>query len=118
MAITLISLIALLFSVGTFLMMRPHIICFAIGFVCFTNGTNLLIFNAGRLMTNAAPPIIPAGEEDLILSANPLSQALILTAIVIGFGFLAFTLVLIFKTFSKVGTIDGRIICGVNEEGK
>lgn len=69
-------------------------------------------------MTDALPPLIPIGERDLILSANPLSQALILTAIVIGFGFLAFTLVLIFKTFSKTGIIDGRIITGANKESQ
>lgn len=118
MAVSLFTLIALLFSVGTFLMMRPHIMYFAIGLVCFTNGTNLLIFNAGRLMTNAVPPIISLGEKDLTISANPLSQALILTAIVIGFGFLAFTLVLIFKTYTKTGTIDGRILTSTNKEAK
>lgn len=116
MTLLSIALVTLLFSVGAFLMMRPHLMKFAIGFVCFTNGANLLIFLAGRL-TKAVPPLIPEGSSRLISeSANPLSQALILTAIVIGFGFLAFVLVLTFKASSELGAIDNRAITSVDEE--
>lgn len=108
--------IGFLFAVGTFLMMRPHLMKFALGLLCFTNAANLLIFSAGRL-TKAVPPIVAgdAGRDNVVM-ANPLSQALILTAIVIGFGFLAFTLVLLFRVSVDVGTVESRVVTETNEE--
>lgn len=116
MTTLLTIVIGLLFAVGTFLMMRPHLMKFALGLMCFTNAANLLIFSAGRL-TKAVPPIIvsDSGQAPSFL-ANPLSQALILTAIVIGFGFLAFTLVLIFKISTDLGTVKSREVTASDEE--
>ena len=69
---------------------------------------NLLLFTAGRL-TREVPPIIPAGMDTLPLgTANPLPQALILTAIVISFSFFAFLLVLAFRAYQELGTDDAN----------
>jgi len=108
--IILIASLSLLFTVGAFLIMRPHLIKVAIGFILFTNGVNLLIFSAGRL-TRSVPPIIKEGQSELLVpSANPLSQALILTSIVIGFGFLSFVLVLVFRAYSEFGRVNSDLI--------
>jgi multicomponent Na+:H+ antiporter subunit C len=73
-----------------------------LGLVVFGNGVNLLIFTAGRL-TREVAPIVPAGlaqPEGPI--ANPLPQALILTAIVIGFAMFSFLLVLAFRAYQTL----------------
>ena len=64
------------------------------------------IFASGRL-TIGAPPLIPEGAEaPLGTVANALPQALVLTAIVIGFGLFAFALVLVFRAYGELGTLD------------
>jgi multisubunit Na+/H+ antiporter MnhC subunit len=66
---------------------------------------NLSIFAAGRIGT-MAPPLVDQGARALAAdAANPLPQALILTAIVIGFGLAAFTLVLLRSAHSAFGTV-------------
>ena len=70
------------------------------------NGVNLLIFTSGRL-TREIPPIIPDDlAVSVIPSANPLPQALVLTAIVISFSFFAFLLVLGYRAYQTLGTDD------------
>jgi multicomponent Na+:H+ antiporter subunit C len=69
------------------------------------NGVNLLIFTAGRL-TPGLPPIVPPGADaPLHAVANPLPQALILTAIVISLGLVAFALALLHRGHSILGTM-------------
>ena len=70
----------------------------------------LLIFTIGRLNHNQ-PPLIPEGAKEMIGSySDPLPQALILTAIVIGFGVQAFALVLLKRVCQTLGTDDLREI--------
>jgi multicomponent Na+:H+ antiporter subunit C len=65
-----------------------------------------LIFTAGGL-TRARPPVVPEGVRVLENPyADPVPQALVLTAIVIGFGLLAFLLVLAHRVHATVGTDD------------
>jgi len=65
-----------------------------------------LLLTAGRL-TREVPPIIGAGEDVLAATtANPLPQALILTAIVISFCFFCFLLVLVWRAFQELKTDD------------
>jgi multicomponent Na+:H+ antiporter subunit C len=74
--------------------------------VLLGHAANLLIFTVGRL-TRGRPPLIPVGATQPIEPfADPLPQALILTAIVIGFGVQAFALVLIKRAYQTVGTDD------------
>jgi multicomponent Na+:H+ antiporter subunit C len=89
-----------------YLLMRRNLLRFVIGLILMGNAVNLVIFTMGRL-TRAKPPVIPKGAETLEGAyANPLPQALILTAIVISFGLLAFTLVLVYRNFSVNETIE------------
>ena len=54
-----------------------------------------------------APPLVPAGATAPVEAvANPLPQALVLTAIVIGFGLVSFALVLAYRSFVTLGTVE------------
>jgi multicomponent Na+:H+ antiporter subunit C len=95
-----------LYMAGIYLMMRRRLAQLIIGLGLLSNGTNLLIFAAGGL-TRAQPPLVPPSGDPLTPPyADPVPQALVLTAIVIGFGLLAFSLVLAHRVHSTVGTDD------------
>lgn len=95
-----------LYAAGTYLMLRRRLAQLIIGLGLLANGTNLLIFAAGGL-TRAHPPVVPAGSQQMVPPfADPVPQALILTAIVIGFGLLAFALVLAHRVHATAGTDD------------
>lgn len=96
--------VGIFFAAAFYLMMSKHIIRVLLGVVLLGNAVNMLIFTAGRL-TPAIPPIIPAGETVLPAgTANPLPQALILTAIVISFSFFCFLLVLTWRAYQDLST--------------
>jgi multicomponent Na+:H+ antiporter subunit C len=93
-------------SAGIYLMLSRILLRFVFGLIIIGNAVNLLIFTSGRL-TRLAPPLIAEGQTVLtVQSANALPQALILTAIVIGFALLTFILVLFYKTFQETGVVD------------
>jgi len=76
-----------------------------VGFVLLGTAANLLILLAGRV-GGMTPPLVAAGmAAPGADAANPLPQALILTAIVIGFGLAAFALMLIVKARAVLGTV-------------
>jgi multicomponent Na+:H+ antiporter subunit C len=109
-----------------YLLMRRNLLRFVIGLIILGNAVNLVIFTMGRL-TRAEPPVIPKGAKTLEGAyANPLPQALILTAIVISFGLLAFTLVLVYRNYSVNEIIEADAVQGsepaedadVHEEAK
>lgn len=95
-----------IFASAIYLMLSRNILRFVFGLGLMTNAVNLLIFTVGRV-TRGQPPLIPAGEtvpEPGV--ANALPQALVLTAIVIGFGLLAFSAVLVLRNFEEMDTVD------------
>nr|WP_321457718.1 Na+/H+ antiporter subunit C [uncultured Cohaesibacter sp.] len=99
-------LVGIFFAVSIYLMMSRYTIRIMLGIAALGNAVNLLIFTSGRL-TREVPPIIPEGSMvPNITTANPLPQALILTAIVISFSFLAFLLVLAYRAYQELGTDD------------
>jgi multicomponent Na+:H+ antiporter subunit C len=87
----LLAIVAgVLYATGFYLMLRRQLAQLIIGLGLLSNGTNVLIFTAGGL-TRARPPVVPADIDQLLPPyADPVPQSLILTAIVIGFGVLAF----------------------------
>ena len=95
-----------LYAAGLYLMLRRRLAQLIIGIGLLSNGTNLLIFTAGGL-TRARPPVVAAGAAALEPPyADPGPQALVLTAIVIGFGLTAFSLVLAHRVHATLGTDD------------
>jgi multicomponent Na+:H+ antiporter subunit C len=106
MEVVLALVIGTLYGGGLYLMMRRNLIQLIIGLSLLSHGANLLIFTAGGLRKGGAP-ILAAGEKAFAtLPADPLPQALILTAIVISFAVTAFALVLFLRTYQTVGTDD------------
>ena len=99
-------IIGILYAGGLYLMMRRSLVKLLIGLGLLGQASNLLIITMGRI-TKGSPPLIGHGEHHLVEPyADPLPQALILTAIVIGFGVQAFAVVLIKRTYKWVGTDD------------
>jgi len=97
-------LVGILFSAAIYLMLSKQSVRVLLGIALLGNAVNLLLFTSGRL-TREVPPIIAAGVDALPgNTANPLPQALILTAIVISFSFFAFLLVLTYRAFQELGT--------------
>jgi multicomponent Na+:H+ antiporter subunit C len=95
-----------LYAAGFYLLLRRQLAQLIIGLGLLSNGTNVLIFAAGGL-TRSRPPVVPAGADRLLPPyADPVPQSLILTAIVIGFGVLAFSLVLAHRVHQSLGTDD------------
>ena len=106
MEVALALIVGLLVACSIYLMLSRNVLRFIFGLVLLSNAANLTIFTAGRL-TRAEPPLIPSGFPfPTELVANALPQALILTAIVIGFGLFAFSLALVFRTYRELGTLN------------
>ena len=102
----LACLVGLLFAAALFLMLSGVLVKFVFGLTLMGNAINLTILTAGRL-THTRPPLIAAGDSvpaDAV--ANALPQALILTAIVIGFAMVIFLLILLYRTYAYSGTLD------------
>ncbi len=106
MELLLALVVGALYAGGLYLMMRRSIVKLIIGLALLGHAANLLIFTIGRLNHNN-PPLIAAGDQGISGSfADPVPQALILTAIVIGFGVQAFALVLLKRVYQTLGTDD------------
>jgi multicomponent Na+:H+ antiporter subunit C len=99
-------LVGVLFAAALYTMLRRSIVRLAIGLTLLAHAANLLIFTVSGV-TRAGPPIVPEGEQVPVGAfADPVPQALILTAIVISFGVLAFLLVLVKRVYQTVGSDD------------
>ncbi len=111
-------IVGLFFAASVYLLLSKSLIRMLIGVALLGNGVNLLIFTAGRI-TREIPPIVPAGLDVPVgVTANPLPQALILTAIVISFALFAFVLVLSYRSYEEIGsdeTADMRLAEPENE---
>ena len=98
--------IGLLYAAGFYMVMRRNIVKVIIGLSLLGHGANLMIFTAGGL-TRSRPPLVPEAAHHVVDPiADPLPQALILTAIVIGFGVTAFALVLFQRAYKTLHTAD------------
>ena len=90
MEILISLIIGVLVAGGAFLLLRTNLVSVVLGLTLLSYAVNVFLFAMGRLQGNAAP-ILEAGN---ISTTDPLPQALVLTAIVIGFAMTAFTLAL------------------------
>ncbi len=105
MEVVLALLAGFLVAAGAYLMMSGKTLPYIFGLTMISNAANLLIFGAGRL-TYGNPPLVPEGARTVEDAANALPQALILTAIVIGFGLLVFALALTYRSFYVLRTVE------------
>jgi len=107
MILLLILSLSLVVGAGVLLVLSRDTLRIVVGLAMLGGVANLAVFLAGR-PGSIVPPIIPAGAQALALdAANPLPQALVLTAIVIGFALLCFALVLIATLSRHDGLEDG-----------
>ena len=90
-------------------MLSPRTFQVIIGLSVLSYAVNLFIFGMGRLRINAAP-IVEGGTIDPLAYTDPVPQALVLTAIVIGFAMTALFLVVLLavRGFSGTDHVDGR----------
>jgi multicomponent Na+:H+ antiporter subunit C len=101
----LLAIVAgVLYATGLYLMLRRRLAQLIIGLSLVSNGSNILILSAAGV-TRSSPPLITNGVP-LESFADPVPQSLILTAIVIGFGVLAFSLVLAHRVHQSTGSDD------------
>lgn len=101
--------IGALYGMGLYMMLRRSMVKLIIGLALIGHAANLLIFvaSSGQGLVRGGPPIVAQGDTvPRGAIADPVPQALILTAIVIGFGVLAFALVLFHRTYAAAGTDD------------
>lgn len=116
MEILLAISIGILFACGFYLMLQRNLMKVIFGIMVLSHAANLLIFASGGL-SRGLPAFIPASEYTTTGgSADPLPQALILTAIVIGFGVLAFTVVIVRRVFDTTGSDDSDELSNTDRE--
>ena len=111
MNLLLAALIGLLTACGVFLLLRARTFSVALGLMLLSYAVNLFIFSMGRkgLAIDKEPVLRPGLAENLLNYADPLPQALVLTAIVIGFAMTALFLVVLLASRGMSGTdhVDG-----------
>lgn len=109
--------VGILVAIGVYLILERHLIRVLFGLIIISSAVNLAIFTSGRLTSGSPPLIAPDAVLPVSDAANSLPQALILTAIVIGFGLLVFTLLLFYRAFlgAKNADIDAMTLSEENE---
>lgn len=108
--------IGTLFGFGTFLMLRRDIVRVVWGTIMIGQAANVYLIAMGGIGGNV--PVLSGHGESVAHAGvtDPLVQALVLTAIVIGFGTTAFVLVLTYRVYEEYGTIDLETITEVARE--
>ena len=99
-----------LYAGGIYLMLRRSIVKIIFGLALLGHAANLLIFTAAGLTRGRAPLVPVSGSVAGGELADPLPQALILTAIVISFGVVAFALVLFRRGWQAAETDDPDVL--------
>jgi multicomponent K+:H+ antiporter subunit C len=109
MELVLSIAIGVLTASGVYLLLRPRTFQVIIGLSLISYAVNLFIFSMGRLRVDAAP-VLDRNNIDPAAYADPVPQALVLTAIVIGFAMTALFLVVLLAARGFTGTdhVDGR----------
>jgi len=110
MEIVIALAIGILFGSGVWLILRPRSFQVLTGLMLMSYAVNLFIFIMGRLWVNRPPFTLGPGVPDPATIGDPLPQALVLTAIVIGFATTALYLVVMIGSRGLTGTdhVDGK----------
>ncbi|OCS92583.1 Na(+)/H(+) antiporter subunit C [Caryophanon latum] len=114
MEIVMAFVIGFLFMAATYLMLSRSLLRIIIGTGLLSHGAHLLILTMGGL-SGEAPPVLADGVEASQF-ADPLPQALILTAIVISFGVTAFILVLAYRAYQSLETDNTAMMKGSDDD--
>jgi len=105
MNLILLMVIGFLIFIGTYMILSVNLIRIVIGISIYTHAGNLIIMSMGKYGKNMVEPLIGESSKNFV---DPLLQAIVLTAIVIGFAMTAFLLVLVYRTYrvTKEDEID------------
>jgi len=103
-------LAGIIVAASVYLILDRHLIRFIFGLVLAGNAVNLMIFTVGRLESRRPPLIADQVTSMTVRYANALPQALILTAIVIGFALLSFVFILFYRAYQTLGTVDTELM--------
>jgi len=108
MSLALAATVGALFAFGTFLLLRDDLVKIVWGLAILSQAANVYLIAMGGVAegTNELVPVLSGHEEPFPATADPLVQALVLTAIVISFGMTAFALVLSYRAYQKNGSMD------------
>jgi len=104
---------------AAYLLLARDLIRLLLGLMLLVTGANVAVFVAGRVR-HAVSPIIPEGLEAApdLTASNPLPQAFVLTAIVIGFGTFAFLLALLSAMNGKLQRLDADQLPDADSDGQ
>lgn len=106
MELLLVLILGLLYASGVYLILRRSLVKLLLGIMLLGNGANILIFVLGKI-TKESPPVIEESYKVFQnIYADPIPQALILTAIVISFGLTSFAIVLLKRVYALVNSDD------------
>jgi multicomponent Na+:H+ antiporter subunit C len=112
MEIVMCFVIGFLFMAAVYLMLSKSLLRIIIGTGLLSHGAHLLILTMGGL-AGESPPVVAEGVTNY---ADPLPQALILTAIVISFGVTAFFLVLAYRSYQELETDNMNLMRGTEDD--
>jgi len=98
-------LVGLLFGFGTWMVLQGSFVRILFGFILLSNAANLLVLAMSSNPAGKSAPIVGGPGGPLV---DPLPQALILTAIVIGFGVIAYLVLLLYRIFLDQRTTHAR----------
>jgi multicomponent Na+:H+ antiporter subunit C len=105
-----------LFGCGLYMVLSRNLVRLLLGLSLLTTAVNLVLFQAGRIRSTQ-PPLIVEGADRLGGSADPLPQALVLTAIVIGFALTVILASLVLRAYRGHGTLASDEIRSAEELG-
>lgn len=104
--------VGVLFMVGTYLLLTKSLLRIVLGLILLSHGAHFLLLTMAGLQSGT-PPLLNLNSEAY---ADPLPQALVLTAIVISFGMTSFLLVLSYRTYKAFKTDDLEQLRGSADE--
>jgi multicomponent Na+:H+ antiporter subunit C len=107
---------AALFGCGLYMVLSRHIVRMTLGLSLLTTAVNLILFQTGRIRSTQ-PPLILEGAERLADSADPVPQALVLTAIVIGFALTVILVALALHAWRSHGTLRSDELTSARDLG-
>lgn len=106
--------VGIMAGLGVWMMLDQHLMRVVLGIAVLGNAINLGVLTSGRFSGGEAAFIFAAGES--VDAANPLPQALVLTAIVIGFALFVFALAVLKRTHELHGDKDTDKVSAVTEQ--
>lgn len=104
--------IGILFGISVYLMLSKSLLRVILGTALISHAANLMLMTVG-LLKRGGPPILTEGVTAYV---DPIPQALILTAIVIGFGVTGLILVIAYRAYQELGTDDLDKLRGVRPD--